>query len=357
MKNTAIYRVIENGKEKCYRTYIAGGYSYPVLIYKAAEKAAAALNSTDPIGKYDIGDMLLFMKADERFPKEDMGQKLFTWDPFNSYNSYYHDLGKSDEISYLITLDYDHGEIDYIFNYAALGFDLDSTTIKPNDDKFTELLNDDYDDYLDREIAFYLELKGKKEPGKAATSPVMTVKCRLGRLVEYFKLPLSERRIAGIELKHHIHLDEFKVEGISTYMNYLQLASFCTDATLSGLNRIANWVCKLRMMNKDPHPLKLFAAIMSTKETWTMSEIIDIAEHFNTYELFRSEFPDVYARYILEENPNKEPPEKLAAEVARFEDIWAYGEWKAEQNGAVQTNYGYILRKPKADSAKGKNNG
>ena len=84
MNNTAIYKVIENGKETNLHSSFAGGYSYPILLYTKAEKIAADMRSNGSLSKCGIADVLLLMTADDIFPEEHKGKKIFcpgsVWD-------------------------------------------------------------------------------------------------------------------------------------------------------------------------------------------------------------------------------------------------------------------------------------
>lgn len=53
----ALYTVIENGQESYFRSYIAGGYSYPFYIYSYAERMAAAVNQNYSMGEVSVTEL------------------------------------------------------------------------------------------------------------------------------------------------------------------------------------------------------------------------------------------------------------------------------------------------------------
>ncbi len=112
----ALYTIIENGRESYYGTNIAGGYSYPFIIFGYAERMAKVLNENDPMGTVGMSEMIPLLKANENFPENVRGERLFY--PLSKivFSEREAEMSHTDYVSFSITLDFDERKIGFVFN-------------------------------------------------------------------------------------------------------------------------------------------------------------------------------------------------------------------------------------------------
>ena len=345
MNNKALYCAIENGKER-YFVSIAGGFSYPMIIFNDADNTAKEIGKTSQIGRCGASDVLAIMYANDMFPSNYRNAKLFREISDREFCQLANSFGKDDDYSFLITLDFDKREIGFQFNPNALGFDLDNTTVSIDDLNLVASLEDDMTNPHDRERLWHDILLSHAGQEKIKKDSVMSVRCECRGGEFTVKLPLQESNIQ--ELKKQLNIDDIdmiKVTKAYTDLKYLQLVTTCKDMTLSGLSEIAEWACEQRMHeNADAHPLKVFAAVLESTDTHSMSEMLDIAHDIESYELLELFCAEDYGRYILETNPGNISDKEMLDSLEDYINYYDYGSSQAEQDGAVQTDYGFVIR-------------
>ena len=128
MDNNALYCVIENRRERYFTSRIAGGFSYPLTVFNAADTLSHNMSKNSLVGRCEAADLLPIMTANEMFPETCTGVKLFSEITDSSFCQKADRFGIDNDYSFLITLDFDKREIGYKFNPNALGFDLDDIT-------------------------------------------------------------------------------------------------------------------------------------------------------------------------------------------------------------------------------------
>lgn len=63
MNSSAIYTVIDKGRESYFLSSIAGGYSYPFYIFNYADRMARVVNENYPMGEVSVSEIFPLMKA------------------------------------------------------------------------------------------------------------------------------------------------------------------------------------------------------------------------------------------------------------------------------------------------------
>ena len=112
----AIYTVIENGKKRYFGTNIADGFGYPFVIFSYAERMAKVLNENDPMGTIKVAEVFGLMKANDLFPENVIGEKIFIPLSGSVFSEYESDMANTDYTSFKITLDFDERKIGFVFN-------------------------------------------------------------------------------------------------------------------------------------------------------------------------------------------------------------------------------------------------
>ena len=278
MDNSALYCTIENGRQRYFISRYAGGFSYPLIVFNTADTLSKNMNKTTLLKVCGYADLLPIMAANEMFPMSGANTTVFYEKDESDFRSKANRFGIDDDYSFLITLDFDKREIGYRFNLNALGFDLDDVTISADDPVFAKLFCENISDPNQREIMFHDLLKAHAGQEKIIKATVMEVlcECRAGKFV--LNLPLQENSIQELKSQFLIDdIDAIKVGKVCTDLKYLNSVTECKDKTLSSLNEIAVWACEQRMQkHADAHPLKVFAAVLESTDTHSMTEMLDI---------------------------------------------------------------------------------
>ena len=81
MNSSAIYTVIDKGRESYFLSSIAGGYSYPFYIFNYADRMARVVNENYPMGEVSVSEIFPLMKANHNFPESVHGEPLFRTGP------------------------------------------------------------------------------------------------------------------------------------------------------------------------------------------------------------------------------------------------------------------------------------
>ena len=58
MNSSAVYTVIDKGRESYFLSNIAGGYSYPFYIFNYADRMARTVNENYPMGEVSVSEIL-----------------------------------------------------------------------------------------------------------------------------------------------------------------------------------------------------------------------------------------------------------------------------------------------------------
>lgn len=112
----AIYTVIENGHTSHFRSEIAGGYSYPFIVFEYVRQIAWQQNSVELLGKFNYTELFPLLKANKDFPEAYLGKRLFEPISELAFTDYESGMAVDDGIPFNITLDFDERKIAFVFN-------------------------------------------------------------------------------------------------------------------------------------------------------------------------------------------------------------------------------------------------
>ena len=116
MTGSAIYTVIDKGRESYFLSSIAGGYIYPFYIFNYADRMARVVNENYPMGEVSVSEIFPLMKANHNFPKNVHGEPLFRAVPDHTAVQKIDEMKSSDDTAFCVTLDYDERKIGFVFN-------------------------------------------------------------------------------------------------------------------------------------------------------------------------------------------------------------------------------------------------
>lgn len=241
----ALYTIIENGLERYFFTNIAGGYSYPFLAYGYATDMARVLNESDPMGRIGLSEMIPLLKANENFPKDVRGERLFFPLSEEVFFARESEMVQSDFIPFSVTLDFDEKEIGFVFNRNCPELPLPKIDIFIGDKdakKFYEGIPCNMK---------YLENAYKnKLLWSVLERPVFAVKIRSGAVSELGSalLPLSEHNQKALmdELETD-DLDKCEILSVTAFDAALNAGISFDGEKFSKLNALAETLNRLRL--------------------------------------------------------------------------------------------------------------
>ena len=70
MDNNALYCVIENRRERYFTSRLAGGFSYPLIVFNTADSLSETMSSNSLVGRCEAADLLPIMTANEMRSEE-----------------------------------------------------------------------------------------------------------------------------------------------------------------------------------------------------------------------------------------------------------------------------------------------
>lgn len=241
----AIYTVIENGRESYYSTNIAGGYSYPFLAYGYAVSMARTLNGSNSMGKVGVSEMIPLLKANENFPEDVRGERLFYPLPEEIFFTRESEMTQSDFTPFSITLDFDERTIGFVFNRNCPELPLPKINIFIGDKDARKFYDGIPCNIKNLENAYENELLWS-----VLERPVFVIKIDSDKIAERGSaiLPLSDHNQKGLmdELETN-DLDKCEVLSVTAFDKTLN-AHLCLDGQpFSKLNGLANSLNKLRL--------------------------------------------------------------------------------------------------------------
>lgn len=349
----ALYTVIENGQESSFRSNIAGGYSYPFYIYSYAERMAATVNQNYSMGEVSVTEMLPLMKANHNFPEDVQGERIFQ--PVSEIVAAEREaeMKTQDYIPFGITLDFDNNKIRFVFNKNCPELTLPDMEIEIGskdvmhiferaDFKFDAELTDTENE----ELFYKAALEKVAEHMEMQNTPIMYAELESFAGDKTIGLPLSIYDMASVanELKVGT-IDECKINNgsIEICSSYLDRLKECCSISFTALNEIAAWAVSVRD-SKDISPLKTFAAVMEADEITDINDALSVAMNIHNYDCIDVGNDEEYGHFVLYESCRDDIDMNFSEEVEDYIDFESYGQWRAEQDGAVSTQYGYLIR-------------
>lgn len=241
----AIYTVIENGKECYFYSKIAGGYSYPFLAYGYAVSMAWMLNGSDSMGKVGASEMIPLLKANENFPEEFCGERLFYPLSEEIFFARESEMAQSDFTPFSITLDFDERKIGFVFNRNCPELPLPKINIFIGDKDARKFYDGIPCNIKNLENAYKNELSWS-----VRERPVFAIKIDSDTINERGSamLPLSEHNQKGLmEELETDDLDKCEIISVIAFNKALSDNLRFDGEKFSKLNALANELNRLRL--------------------------------------------------------------------------------------------------------------
>lgn len=347
----ALYTVIENGQESYFLSYIAGGYSYPFYIYSYAERMAASINNNYPMGTVGASEMFPLMKANHNFPEDVQGVRIFQ--PLSEIVAANREaeMQTMDYIPFAITLDFDNNKIGFVFNKNCpeltlpdMEIEIGSKDVMHIFERVDFKFNAELTDSENEELFYKTALEKVAESMEIHNAPIMYATFTSAAGSAEISLPTTiDKTLDTAKALNVSNVNECEISDIRVCSEYLNSVASCTNPRLAALNEIAAWAVSVRD-SKDIFPLKTFAAVMEADEITDIDDALSVAMNIHSYDCIDVSNDEEYGHFVLYESCRDDIDLNFSEEVEDYIDFESYGQWRAEQDGAVSTQYGYLIR-------------
>ncbi len=292
MESSAIYTVVDKGKESYFLSNIAGGYSYPFYIFNYADRMARTINDNYPMGEVSVSEVFPLMKANHNFPENVPGEKLFRPIDDNIAAQKLDEINIYDDIPFAITLDYDKREIGFVFNKNCpetelpdMEINLLSKTIMSVFEHRDFHVNTNLSESESEELFYKNALEKAAEKIQALKNPMMEISLVNDRYTTKMQLPAYADDIRKAELLLETTcLDGCEISKIDVKNNSLEFIKNCLGLKFSALNDIAKWTNS--MLEQDSsHQTDKLAAVAEAYSVRHIEDAITAVENIDYFDL------------------------------------------------------------------------
>ena len=381
MNTFAIYTIIENGRKTYYSGKFAGGYRCPFYIYRCAEKMIKALNDKALPGNISISEMIPLLKANCNFPADVQGKQLLHPIIADVKERLEAEMDKYDITPFNITLDFDKKKIGFVFNKNCPGLTLpdmeievDSAEAAANIPQENYASNYRYNDADNLDQRYMEALRRIVEQREQPHDPVVKVRISAENAEREIELPIKPE--AAMQLVDELNvstLDECKIKILSVCADHYSALERCKTYVFSSLNELSLWAGTMVVYGFEK-PLATLNAVMEAEGITDARKALAVVRNIDSYDFIEANDAGDYGYYVLYESgrediENNFPKEvedfidfqsygefvlygsgrdfidNFAEEVADYIDYDSYGEIRAEQDGAIRTSQGYVIRR------------
>ena len=381
MNTDAIYTIIENGRKTYYSGKFAGGYRCPFYIYKCAEKMIKALNDNAFPGNISISEMIPLLKANCNFPSDVQGEQLLHPIIADVKERLEAEMDKYDITPFNITLDFDKKKIGFIFNKNCPGLTLpdmeievDSAEAAANIPQENYASNYRYNDADNLDQRYMEALQRIAEQREQPHDPVVKVRISAENAEKEIELPIKPEAARQLVDELNVStLDECKIEILNVCADHYSALERCKTYVFSSLNELSLWAGTMVVYGFEK-PLATLNAVMEAEGITDARKALTAARNIDSYDFIEANDAGDYGYYVLYESGRKDIEDNFpkevedfidfqsygefalygsgrdfidgfAAEVADYIDYDSYGEIRAEQDGAIRTSQGYVIRR------------
>ena len=331
----ALYTVIENGTTTYFHSYNSGGLSFPFHIYDKAQSITETIRNS---GLQDIvwaKDVLPLMSTDEKFYPENKNEYLMVPLPTDLAREHFENFRKGLDFGYSITLDYDRKTVGIDINRTLIHTNVPDIHISVNDPKVIKLLSMDCADAADREAEFR---NAFAEPPKPSKNYIMNVHLEYNGKHFMAGLPMDEEGIDMAKINLGVNdLDDCEVK-VDVNNSYLNCVAGVSEQNFTEINSIADWA-----ENADEDELKKFAAAVEAYSPRTIFGISNIVDNLGDIELVEVYSAEEYGHEALYGyNSRSDLTDCFSETIEDYIDYDRYGRDLMDEDGAIETDYGYI---------------
>lgn len=340
INTNAIYTIISDGETSWFCSHIAGGYTYPFYLYNQIQRIVEVINNSSPMGKVAAAEVAPLMKSDQYFPEDNLGDRILISLSEKEVKTAFEEFAQTGNYPFVITLDFDSHTIGYKFNKNCSEINIPDVKVNYYDSEIAKQLtfihrpkvkcfNDPGQESAVKDTLVKIALKNNSFP--------ITVSLSLNGFDTTAKLPIDEKQSAVLKkLFCTDDLDNCSVTNISCSGILPEQIESCSGASLSVLNEIAKWA----VANNDMYASQVLDAAIEAYKVTDLNAVLKIIDHIYDFEFVEGQDYDAYgydALYISDRDDID-----IFYDVKDFIDFKAYGEYRAEADGAIKTENGFI---------------
>ena len=331
----ALYTVIENGTTTYFHSYNSGGLSFPFHIYDKASSIAETIKNSGLQDTVRAKDVLPLMSTDEKFYPENKHEYIMTPLSVDLARDHFENFRKGLDFGYSITLDYDRKTVGIEINRNLVHTNVPDIHISVNDPKIIKLLSMDCAGAADRESEFR---NAFTEPPKPSKNYIMSVHLEYNGEHFFTGLPIDEEGIDTARINLGVNdLDDCEVS-VDVNNRYLNGIAEMSGQTFTELNNIADWA-----ENADDEELKKFAAAIQAYRPSTIRGVGQLLDNLSEFNLVDASCAEEYGYEALYGvNSRDDLTNSFSESVEDYIDFQRYGENLIDEDGAKETDYGYI---------------
>ena len=331
----ALYTVIENQTTTYFHSYNGGGISFPFHIYDKAQSIAETIKNSGFQDTVWAKDVLPLMSTDEYFYPSKLNEYIMTPLYDDLAREHFENFRKGLDFGYSITLDYDKKNISIAINRNLVHTNVPDINISVNDPKIIRLLSMECADAADREVEF---INTFAEPPKPSKNYIMNVHLEYNGKHFMAGLPMDEDGIETAKINLGVSdLDDCEVR-VDVNNRYLNCIAELSEPDFTELNNIADWA-----ENADEDELKKFAAAVQAYSPNTIRGIGQLLDNLSEFELVEVYTAEEYGHEALYGSNSRDDLRDCFSEtIEDYIDFDRYGRDLMEEDGAKETDYGYI---------------
>lgn len=350
MNNSAVYTVIDKGRESYFLSSIAGGYSYPFYIFNYADRMARVVNENYPMGEVSVSEIFPLMKANHNFPESVLGEPLFRAVSDHTAVQKIDEMKSSDDTAFSITLDYDERKIGFVFNKNCPEITMENIEIDMLSNRVmgvfehTDFHVDTRLSESENEELFYKNaLEKAAEIVRSLKETVMEISLVNCRYTSKLQLPADVGDIKRAErLLETSCLDGCEVSRIDIKNPDLEFIGKCSGLNFSALNRLAEWTNSMRIEG-DYHQVTKLAAVAEAHCFDHIDEAMDAVRNIDHYDCVPANDEEEYAHYVLYESNREDIQKNFAREVEDYIDYYHFGKNMADVDNVHFTSRGCVI--------------
>lgn len=350
MTGSAVYTVIDKGRESYFLSSIAGGYSYPFYIFNYADRMARVVNENYPMGEVSVSEIFPLMKANHNFPKNVQGERLFKAVPDHTAAQKIDEMKSSDDTAFSVTLDYDERKIGFVFNKNCPEITVEDIEIDMLSNRVMSVF-EHTDFHVDTRLSeseneelFYKNALDKAaEIVRSLKETVMEISLVNCRYTSKLQLPadVGDIKRAGRLLETSC-LDGCEVSRIDIKNPDLEFIGKCSGLNFSALNRLAEWTNSMRIEGNS-HQVSKLAAVAEAYRINHIEDAVTAVENIEYFDCVPANDEEEYAHYVLYESNREDIQKNFAREVEDYIDYYHLGKDMADADNVHFTSRGCVI--------------
>ena len=331
----ALYTVIENQTTTYFHSYNAGGLSFPFHIYDKALSIAETIKNSGLQDTVWIRDVLPLMSTDEYFYPSQKNEYIMTPLHTDLAREHFENFRKGLDFGYSITLDYSRKTVGIEINRNLVHTNVPDIHISVNDPKIIKLLSMQCEDACDRESEFVSTFA---EPPKPSKNYIMSVKLEYNGKHFISGLPMDEDGIETAKVNLGVNDLDYCEVSVDVNNSYLNCIAEISEQNFTELNNIADWA-----ESAYEEELKKFSAAVQAYRPSTIFGISNIIDNLSDIELVEVNSAEEYGYEALYGASSRDYlTQSFESQVEDYIDFDRYGRDLMDEDGAIETDYGYI---------------